>query len=187
MYHKLAGTLKKLPGIAAKENARLALTITFFCLFSLILVITFFWYEHWTAFTADFKQFRNFCPRLVWDGRLPLFFGTSLFVSQGWFSLTHVRSSPLKFYVIYFSYVFLELPVEKSTPDQRRFPEIRRFPNLRSLDHINTLTAFLIDYIFFKIKRNLSFASSGANIVARSAHNRVKVYAKNLRQHFAGK
>lgn len=29
--------------------------------------------------------------------------------------------------------------------------------------------------------------SSGANIVARSAHNRVKDYSKSLRQHFAGK
>lgn len=29
--------------------------------------------------------------------------------------------------------------------------------------------------------------SLGANIVARSAHKRVKAYAKNLRQHFAGK
>ena len=29
--------------------------------------------------------------------------------------------------------------------------------------------------------------SLGANIVARSAHNRVKAYAQNLRQHFQGK
>ena len=29
--------------------------------------------------------------------------------------------------------------------------------------------------------------SLGANIVARSAHNRVKAYSQNLRQHFQGK
>jgi len=29
--------------------------------------------------------------------------------------------------------------------------------------------------------------SLGANIVARSAHHRVKAYAQNLRQHFQGK
>lgn len=31
--------------------------------FSLILVITFFWCEHWIDFTADFRQFRNFSQR----------------------------------------------------------------------------------------------------------------------------
>ncbi|KAL9983794.1 hypothetical protein ACROYT_G006024 [Oculina patagonica] len=36
-----------------------------------------------------------------------------------------------------------------------------------------------------KLLPEIGVGRSGANIVARSAHNRVKAYAKNLRQHFA--
>ena len=71
-YYKRVGP-RKVPRIVAEKSTKVALTIMSFCLFSLILVITFFWYGHWTAFTADFKQFRNFCQRLVWDGRLHFF------------------------------------------------------------------------------------------------------------------